>query len=142
LSIPTALSLCTILDDATFLSSLLQKRRSRLERHYAICTQFLKKLGIQYQPASAGTAIWVDLSPYVAQQPGDTRNDQRRSLQDSFLRGGVHVSRAGNLQEKDESAYFKICFAMDRGALMIGLKRFVSIIALLIKAKGLPKPSI
>jgi len=94
-----------------------------LERHYAICTHFLKSSGIPYRSACAGTAIWLDLSAYISQKIGETSKERRRHLQDSLLRGGVHVSRAADLHEEDDSAYFKVCFSIEKETLIKGLKR-------------------
>jgi hypothetical protein len=70
----------------------------------------------------------VDFSTYIAQHAGDNWSEKRRVLLDSFLREGVHISRAANLQDEDESPYFKICFAIEKEVLIKGLKRFVTMI--------------
>lgn len=67
----------------------------------------------------------MNLSTYIAQQPGETENAKRRILQDSFLREGVRVSRAANLQEDDESSYFKLCFGLEKETLLKGLGRCI-----------------
>ena len=67
----------------------------------------------------------MDLSAYISQRIGETRREKRRNLQDSLLRGGVHVSRAANLHEEDDSAYFKVYFSIEKETLVKGLKRYI-----------------
>lgn len=96
-----------------------------MERHYAICAHFLKSSGIPYRSACAGTAIWVDLSAYISQRIGETWREKRRNLQDSLLRGGVHVSRAANVHDEDDSSHFKVYFSIEKETLVEGLKRSI-----------------
>ena len=78
---------------------------------------------IPYVPSNAGFFIWADLSSYASQEQGNTHLERERALNNRLLDGGVHLATSEAFSG-EHCSWFRICFALDRKILELGLARY------------------
>ena len=117
------LALSTILNHPNFLCGFVRVHRERLEERYSVCTSILKIYQIPYISSNVGSSIWVNLSEYIAVEPGDTLLEREQSLAARLLSEGIHLapSRAFN---EETIGWFRVYFAIDILTLEVGLARY------------------
>lgn len=124
-TLPSSLAmqaLSTLLNHPTFLPSFLSQNRTLLIEHYAICTDFLQKNSIPYNPTNAGFFIWADLTKWLDAMQGDTKLEKEREMNSRLLDGGVHLATSEQFYG-EEYGWFRITFAVEKNILELGLKR-------------------
>jgi len=122
-----SLALSTIINHPTFFPEFLELNKTRLVEHYVICTNFLKKYSIPYIPSNAGFFIWIDLSAYLANMPGDSDLEKERHMTGKLLDAGIHLATSESFRGEDHG-WFRITFTADKVILQVGMQRMVDTI--------------
>ncbi|KAI0479733.1 putative acc synthase [Xylaria cf. heliscus] len=131
-----------ILEDDQFLAAFNAKNAKILGEHCAITLTFLEHNNIPYyRDANAGTFLWIDLRRYLQnsdkQEAGPNLSSSRSPLLnvESYrhretelfkrcLERGVGIS-PGSSFYTEELGWFRICFAVEKQALHLGLQRLL-----------------
>ncbi|KAI0198510.1 putative acc synthase [Astrocystis sublimbata] len=131
-----------MLEDDQFLSAFIAKNTHLLGEHCAIARKLLEDHNIPYyHNANAGTFLWIDLRRYLKvsgkQEAVSNLSDSRSPLSDlesyrqremelfkRCLERGVGIS-TGSSFCTEELGWFRICFAVEKSALYVGLQRLL-----------------
>lgn len=108
------------------MSEFLKLSCTRLVEHYTICTRFLRKYSISYNPTNAGFFIWMDLSKYLKEMPGHTELQKEKEMNRRLLDSGIHLATSEQFYGEDYG-WFRITFAVEKDILELGMKRFIII---------------
>ncbi|KAH7384625.1 putative acc synthase [Pyrenochaeta sp. MPI-SDFR-AT-0127] len=129
-----------ILEDEQFLADFKTKNREVLAKHFTILRSFLDRFNIPYyNNVHAGVFIWVDLRRYLHGESShdaapdhaelvpsmvDTHRDREMKLFKRCLAAGVGIA-LGSGFSTEELGWFRISFAVEEQALIIGLQRLI-----------------
>jgi aspartate/methionine/tyrosine aminotransferase len=116
-----------ILEDTSFVESLLGLSRKGLSENYALVTSMLDAAGIPYwRGGNAGYFLWIDLSRYLPPEEEGRergREERERVLSERILEGGVWLNPG---QERGElPGWFRLIYSHPRGKIEEGVRRIV-----------------
>jgi hypothetical protein len=70
--------------------------------------------------------VWVNLTAFMRDMPGETGLQKEREMTKRMLDGGVYLATAEAFKG-EENGWYRITFTVEKDVLLLGLNRFVSL---------------
>ena len=105
----------SMLEDESWMDSVLQKIRDRLANNNVKVRKMLDDHGIKYSPGSnAGFFLWFDLRPFLpaSSDSSQDRWDAEAQLLDRMSQNQVYMT-AGKAMYAEEPGWFRLIFSID-----------------------------
>ncbi|KAF2655230.1 PLP-dependent transferase [Lophiostoma macrostomum CBS 122681] len=129
----------TMLEDAGFLASFLEKGRRALASSSRVARELLRREGIVWfggERVNAGFFLWVDLRAWLGRKGTDEGVEDREEggrweaegrLSKRMLDGGVFLT-PGRGQGAEEPGWYRLVFSREEVVLREGIKRLVKVL--------------
>ncbi|GKZ35227.1 hypothetical protein AbraIFM66950_005821 [Aspergillus brasiliensis] len=117
----------TILEDQDFLCNFTAKSQQSLASTYQIATSTLDREGVRYiKGGNAGFFIYIDLSPYLPRDSGNSTTPPEFTLAQKFVNAGVFLHPCE--EHGKVPGWFRLVFAQEEDVLREGLRRMIGVL--------------
>ncbi|GKZ21050.1 hypothetical protein AbraCBS73388_006699 [Aspergillus brasiliensis] len=117
----------TILEDQDFLRNFTAKSQQSLASTYRIATSTLDRECVRYiKGGNAGFFIYIDLSPYLPRDSGNSTTPPEFTLAQKFVNAGVFLHPCE--EHGKVPGWFRLVFAQEEDVLREGLRRMIGVL--------------
>lgn len=119
---PSVAIATAMLQDRLWMRSFIQMSRERVGEAYTYFTESLTRMGVSYlSGVNAGLFVFVDLSPWLSQDAGQSKEVREQELAQRALDQGLFLQP--NEEHALEPGWFRLVYTVERRVMDEGLRR-------------------
>jgi 1-aminocyclopropane-1-carboxylate synthase len=111
-----------MLEDQEWCRNFLDNSKAKIYAAYTHVTTGLDQLGIKYLPAYAGFFVYIDLSPYLPDLPGASRQRKEFALAERLVQAGVFLHPGE--EHCSQVGWFRMVYTQKPAVVTEGLRRY------------------